>query len=128
VRLDREAFVALMEGVADAWNRGDSRRALARFSDDARYVEPPDEQRYAGRDELWTFFGGEDPPAMSLTWRHLVFDEHEQIGAAEYTYTGGRTYHGIALVRIDEGLIADWREYQYPSELDWETFSAGNRF
>jgi hypothetical protein len=50
----------MMGTLADAWNAGDSRTALALFADDAHYVEPP--------------------------------------------------------------------EYQYPSELDWEAFSAGNRF
>ncbi len=127
--LDRAAFVALMDDVADAWNRGDSRRALERFTEDARYVEPPDVQRYVGHDELWTYFGGDDPPPMSLTWHHLVFDEADQLGAAEYTYAGeGSTYHGIALVRIEGDRIADWREYQVRSDLDWERFAAGNRF
>lgn len=127
--LDRAAFVAMMDDVADAWMRGDTDRALARFSDDARYVEPPDVQRYVGRDELRVYFGGDDPPPMSLTWHHLVFDDVEQVGAAEYTYRGqGSTFHGVALIRIEDDLIADWREYQARSELDWETFSAGNRF
>ena len=126
--VDREGFVELMEAIADAWVRGDARAALARFTDDARYIEPPNEQRYEGRDELFVFFGGDDPPAMSLAWHHLVFDPELQIGACEYTYTGTSTYHGVALVRLEGDRIADWREYQYRSELPWETFSAGNRF
>ena len=126
--LDRAAFVALMDDVADAWMRGDTERALARFTQDARYVEPPDVQRYVGHDELRAYFGEDDPPPMSLTWHHLVFDEARQLGAAEYTYTGGSTYHGIALIRIEDDRIADWREYQVRSDLDWERFSAGNRF
>ncbi len=40
------------------------------------------------------FFGQDDPPPMSLVWHHLVFDPEQQIGAAEYTYRGTRTYHG----------------------------------
>ena len=39
-----------------------------------------------------------------------------------------RTFHGITLVRLEDDKIADWREYQHPSDLDWEVFSAGNRF
>jgi SnoaL-like domain len=126
--LDREGFVSLMEGLADAWNRGDSRTALESFTDDAHYVEPPDEQRYEGRDQLFAFFGADDPPPMSLAWHHLVFDPELQMGAAEYTYRATSTYHGVTLVRLRDGLIADWREYQYPSDLDWEAFSAGDRF
>ena len=34
----------------------------------------------------------------------------------------------ITLVRLENDRIADWREYQYPSDLDWEAFSAANRF
>jgi hypothetical protein len=128
VTLDRSAFVALMDDIADAWIRGDTERALARFTEDARYLEPPDVQRYVGRDELRTYFGGDDPPPMSLTWHHLLFDEAEQLGAAEYTYTGESTYHGVALIRIDGDRIADWREYQVRSDLDWERFAAGNGF
>ena len=126
--MDREGFASMMNTLADAWNAGDSRTALELFAEDAHYVEPPDEQRYEGRVQLYAFFGKDDPPPMSLIWHHIVFDPEQQIGAAEYTYRGTRTYHGITLVRVEDDLIADWREYQYPSELEWEAFSAGNRF
>jgi hypothetical protein len=126
--MDREGFASLMGTLAHAWNTGDSRTALELFTGDAHYVEPPDAQRYEGRDQLFEFFGADDPPPMSLVWHHVVFDPEQQIGAAEYTYRGGSTYHGITLVRLVDDRIADWREYQYPSEMDWEAFSAGNRF
>jgi hypothetical protein len=126
--VDRDGFTTMMTGLADAWNTGDSRAALDLFAEDAHYVEPPDEQHYEGRTQLFEFFGKDDPPPMSLAWHHLVFDPEQQIGAAEYTYRGTRTYHGITLVRLEDDLIADWREYQYPSDLEWEAFSAGNRF
>jgi hypothetical protein len=70
----------------------------------------------------------DDPPPMSLAWHHIVFDSEQQLGAAEYTYRAARTYHGITLVRLESDRIADSRENQYPSDLDWEAFSAGNRF
>ncbi len=104
-----------------------TRTALELFAEDAHYVEPPDEQRYEGQYSSMLLRAGRSPP-MSLIWHHVVFDPEQQIGAAEYTYRGTRTYHGITLVRLEDDLIADWREYQYPSELDWEAFSAGNRF
>jgi SnoaL-like protein len=126
--VDHEGFASMMATLADAWNTGDSRAALDLFTDDAHYVEPPDEQRYEGREQLFEFFGADDPPPMSLVWHHIVFDSEQQLGAAEYTYRGARTYHGITLVRLESDRIADWREYQYPSDLDWEAFSAGNRF
>ncbi len=126
--MDRDGFVSLMERLAHAWNTGASRTALALFTDDARYVEPPDEQRYEGHEQLFAFFGADDPPPMSLVWHHLVFDPELQVGAAEYTYRGTSTYHGVTLVRLQDDLIADWREYQYPSDMDWEAFSANDRF
>jgi len=46
--VDHDAFVRLMQTIADGWNTGDTERALASFADDAVYVEPPDEQRYRG--------------------------------------------------------------------------------
>lgn len=65
--MEHQPFVALMQAIADAWNAGDTKRALACFADDAIYMEPPDEQRYEGREELYDFFGGEHPPRWS--WR-----------------------------------------------------------
>ncbi|MEP6972797.1 MAG: hypothetical protein ABI869_01490 [Actinomycetota bacterium] len=93
--MEREGFVSILGTLADAWNAGDSRMALDLLTDDAHYVELPDEQ---------------------------------QMGAGEYTNRGTRTYHSITLIRLANDKIADWREYQYPSDLDWEAFSAGNRF
>jgi hypothetical protein len=126
--MDRKGFVSLLGALADAWNAGESRTALDLFTDDAHYVEPPHEQHYEGHEQLFEFFGADEPSPMSLVWHHAVFDPEQQIGAAEYTYRGTRTYHGITLVRLENDRIADWREYQYPSELDWEAFSSGNRF
>ncbi|MGZ5212788.1 MAG: nuclear transport factor 2 family protein [Actinomycetota bacterium] len=117
-----------MKALADAWNLGDSQAALDLFTDDAHYVVPPDEQHYEGREQLFEFFGTDDPPPMSLVWHHVVFGPEQPLGAAENTYRGSRTYQGITLVRLENDRIADRREYQYPSELDWEASSAGNRF
>ncbi len=84
--MEHDAFVRLMETIAESWNTGDTERALACFTDDAVYMEPPDEQRYEGRDELYEFFGGAAPPPMHLAWHHLVVDGY--VGVAEYTYRG----------------------------------------
>jgi hypothetical protein len=74
------------------------------------------------------FFGGDDPPPMSMSWHTIVFDEGVQTGAGEYTFTGTRTYHGVAVIKLREGRISNWREYQHASDLDWEAFTALNRF
>jgi hypothetical protein len=89
-------------------------------------MEPPDEQRYRGRDELLAFFGGDDPPPMDLVWHHLVVDG--DVGVGEYTYRGTRQYHGVAMVQLRYGRIARWREYQVESALDFDTFVGPSRF
>jgi ketosteroid isomerase-like protein len=124
--MDHDAFVTLMQAIADAWNAGDTNRALACFADDAVYVEPPDEQRYEGRDELFDFFGRDHPPPMSMAWHHLVVDG--DIGVGEYTFRGNRQYHGLVIVQLRDGMIARWREYQTESPLSWDEFVGRSRF
>ena len=126
--MDGERFRSLLETIARAWNEGDTNAALACFTDDARYTEPPDSQHYEGREQLYEFFGGEDPPPMSMAWHTILFDEDRQMGAAEYTFTGTNTYHGVVVIRLRDDRISNWREYQHRSELGWEDFTALNPF
>jgi hypothetical protein len=125
-----DAFEQLMQTVADGWNEGNARKAADCFSQDAVYVEPPDKQLYHGRLELYEFFGGDNGPhrPMNMTWHHLAFNETEQIGFGEYTFEMNRRYHGIVVVKIESGRIKYWREYQYPTELGWESFTKHNPF
>ena len=127
-RLTQERFRALLEQVARGWNTGDAATSAACFAEDAVYLEPPDRQSYRGRDGLFEFFGGDDPPPMSMRWHHVCFDERAQIGAGEYTFEGRKRYHGVVLVELENGLIARWREYQYESRLEWEDFVGASRF
>ena len=124
--MERAEFVELMEAIAESWNAGDTLGALERFTDDAVYMEPPDEQRYEGRDELFEFFGGDDPPQMHMEWHHLVVDG--DVGVGEYTYRGHGQYHGLVIVRVREGRISHWREYQRRSDLPWAEFVGPSRF
>jgi ketosteroid isomerase-like protein len=123
-------FKELLETVAAAWERGDARTAADCFAEDAVYSEPPDQQLYQGRAQLFEFFGGDQrpPPRMEMTWHHVVFDEERLIGAGEYTFQGRNRYHGAVLIRIANGKIANWREYQYRSGLAWDEFVGVNRF
>jgi ketosteroid isomerase-like protein len=123
-------FKDLLETIAAAWGRGDARAAADCFAADAVYSEPPDRQLFRGRAELHDFFGGNQtpPPRMEMTWHHIVFDEERLVGAGEYTFQGRNRYHGAVLIRIVNGKIANWREYQYRSDLDWDEFTGVNRF
>ena len=125
-----EEFQRLMQTVADGWNEGDPRKAADCFGEDAIYVEPPDKQLYHGREQLYQFFGGDagtDIP-MYMTWHHLSFNEKDQIGFGEYSFKMHAQYHGIVIVHIVSGRIAQWREYQYRTELNWEEFTNHNPF
>jgi hypothetical protein len=130
MRLTFEEFEHLMQTVARGWNEGKARKSADCFSEDAIYVEPPDKQLYHGRAELYEFFGGDQGPEMpmKMTWHHLAFDEQDQVGFGEYTFQMHGLYHGIVVVKIESGLIKQWREYQYRTELSWEEFSSHNPF
>jgi hypothetical protein len=123
-------FRALMQKLADGWSSGNARQAADCFTEDAVYSEPPDKQLHRGRDALFRFFGGEKgrPQAMKMTWHHLAFDESRQIGFGEFTFEYGGRVHGVAVVRIAEGRIRNWREYWYESSLDWDRFVGENPF
>jgi hypothetical protein len=89
-------FAQLLHRLADGWNNGNAKQASVCFTEDALYTEPPDKQSYSGRDALFQFFGGESGRAgeMNMTWHHIVFNEENQIGAGEFTFTYGDTVHG----------------------------------
>jgi ketosteroid isomerase-like protein len=128
--LTTDQFKALMRTVSEGWNEGNARKAADCFTEDAVYSEPPRKQFYRGRAQLYEFFGGAsrpDPP-MKMAWHHLVFDEATQVGAGEYTFEMNNRYHGVVMVRIRDGRIANWREYQYQSTLPFEEFAGENRF
>ena len=65
---------------------------------------------------------------MQMTWHNLVFDPEQQIGAGEYTFRHKQQTHGLVIVKISNGLIINWREYEVESGLPWEKFVGENRF
>lgn len=130
MKITQVQFEELMRTVAGGWNEGNARKSADCFCEDAVYAEPPEKQLHRGRAELYEFFGGDagtDLP-MKMTWRHLAFNEAEQLGFGEYTFEMHGRYHGIVITRIENGVIKYWREYQYPTELVWEEFSRHTTF
>jgi hypothetical protein len=120
-------FDRLLADLADAWTRRDYRAVAARFAPGVAYADPV---RYAftSRDDLLAFFENDDGLEQSVRFHLAIFDERRGIGAAEYTYIGNHTYHGVVLVRVREGEITHWREYQHTSPLDWAAFVGDTRF
>jgi hypothetical protein len=123
-------FEVLMQTLAEGWNEGNAEKAANCFTENVVYSEPPDKQLYRGRATLFEFFGGTEgrKRAMKMIWHHLVFNEQTQIGAGEFTFDYGGTVHGVAMVKIENGKISNWREYWYESPMSWEKFTGNNPF
>ena len=122
-------FQSIMQTVAGAWNSGDAGKAASCFAEDAIYSAPPSSGRL-GRKELYEYFGGKQgrPSPMHMSWHNLVFDPSQQLGVGEYTFRYRIQTHGIVIVKIDRGLIKNWREYEVESDQNWENFIGANHF
>ena len=120
-------FKSLLLALADCWQRHDYTSAVARFAPNVRYGDPV---RYAvtGRDKLQAFFENDDGLPQLTTWHTILFDEEKQSGAAEYSYTGTHTYHGVVLIKLKKDQISGWREYQYIDSRTWSEFKSTTNF
>ena len=120
-------FRTLLSALADGWTRRDYAFVASHFAEDVRYADP---MRYAlhGRAALLAFFANDDGMPQSITWHTMLFDEVQQLGAAEYTYAGTHQYHGTVLVRVHTGLITHWREYQHTDDRPWAAFADATMF
>ena len=128
-KVTNQQFRAVMQTVADGWNRGNAELAASCFAETAVYSAPPGLPR-RGRKALYDFFGGSkgrDLP-MHMTWHNLIFDPAQQIGVGEYTFRYKIQTHGLVIVKIEHGLITHWREYEVESNLPWDQFAAENKF
>jgi hypothetical protein len=122
-------FRALLGRLATGWNSGDARAAAECFTDDAVYTEPPRKQLYVGRAALYKFFGGDNgrPGEMQMRWNTIVFDPAQQRGMGEFTFRYGTQVHGVAVIDVAGGRIAQWREYWYESEKPFDQFVEPSR-
>ena len=128
-QLTVQDFVSLMQTIADAWNSGDAGKAASCFAADAIYSAPPS-SGHRGRQNLYEYFGGKQgrPLPMRMSWHHLVFDPSQKIGVGEYTFQYRIQTHGIVIVKVDRGLIKNWREYEVVSGQNCEDFVGANSF
>lgn len=94
------------------------------------YSSPPDPMIRKGRQALFEFFGGEKGrlKPVSMLWHHLIFDNATQIGAGEFTFTYQIRTHGMVILQIKNGKIANWREYEVESPMNWEQLVGENLF
>ena len=128
--INEKYFTEIVANIAKGWNEGNAAFASQYFDDNAVYEEPPKNQLYKGRKEIFEFFGGDrgfDIP-MKMEWHNLAFNEEKQIGFGEYTFAMNSQYHGIVIMQFENGKIVKWREYQYKSTLSWDDFAEESKF
>ena len=65
---------------------------------------------------------------MHMTWHNLVFDSAQQTGVGEYTFRYQIQTHGLVIVKVSDGLIRNWREYEVESNVPWDQFIGDNKF
>jgi hypothetical protein len=75
----------MMNRLADGWSKQNTDQALACFTEDAIYIEPPDIQFYKGHSELRPYFAALKPGTF-MRFHNLWFDEGRQIGVGEYSF------------------------------------------
>jgi len=125
--LTTDDFRALLARLATLWAARDYATLVRLFSPDVRYADPL-RYRLDGRDALLAFFENDDGLPQRTQWHVAVFDAATQTGAAEYTYDGTHRYHGVALIRLRDGLITHWREYQHIDAREWRDYAGATRF
>jgi ketosteroid isomerase-like protein len=119
-------FVALMQQVARAWAALDADAAVACFTPDAVYMQPPNVQFYSGHDQLRAYFGALTSSTY-LNFHNLWFDEAKQTGCAEFSFgVAGKPIadHGTIIVELRDGVIAHWREYVQKGPAPFADFIA----
>jgi SnoaL-like domain len=122
--MTRQDFTAMLQAMARGWTERNYEAVVQFFAEDVRYIDPV-RYRIASRAELLKFYENDEGYPQESLWHNIVFDEAQQMGAGEYSYRGTHLYHGLVLVKVQDGLITHWREYQHISDVAWEDFTAG---
>ena len=122
-----QEFRQLLDRLATGWATQHYGAVAQEFSENVRYGDPT---RYCfdNRRDLQNFLENDESYEQCTIWHTVVFDEAQQVGAAEYTYEGAHRYHGTVWVRVHGGCITHWREYQHINNKPWEEFVAATMF
>lgn len=125
-KLGYQQFKALMERLATAWGQQDTDAAIACFTSDAIYMQPPDVQFYTGHEQLRAYFGALTPGTY-LRYQNLWFDEAKQMGCVEFSFGvegKPKADHGTIIVELRDELISHWREYVQKGSSSFAEFTA----
>ena len=111
----------MLDAMARAWTDREYEKVAGRFAEEMFYSDPLN-YSFSRRDDLLKFFREDDGLDQECIFHNAVFDEKDQLGAAEYTYRGTHTYHGTVWIKIEDELIVSWREYQHISDKSLPDF------
>jgi hypothetical protein len=122
--MTKTEFSKLLNHLVTSWSRRDYSATASVFAENVHYTDPT---RYSfhSRKELQAFFEDDEGYPQKTVFHTVIFDEKNQIGAAEYTYEGTHRYHGVTLIRLKDDQIISWREYQHIDPREWEDFIKG---
>jgi hypothetical protein len=113
--MNRQQFEDLLGDLAAGWQHRRYSEIIDRFAPDVLYVDPL-RYRFTDREALLAFFSADAGADQEVGYHHVLFDEDRQVGMVEYTYRGSFIYHGVAVVKIVDGLIREWREFQHTTD------------
>ena len=113
-------FQQLLTSLSNGWANKRYGEVADHFAEDTFYSDPKN-YTFTNRESLQRFFEDDSGCEQSCTFHNSVFDELQQLGAAEYTYVGTYRYHGTVWIKVSDGKIASWREYQHKSERNENT-------
>jgi ketosteroid isomerase-like protein len=119
--IDDKEFTTLLNQLADAWTNQNTDLAVACFTQDAIYMQPPEEQFYEGHKQLRPFFAALKKGTV-MKFHNLWFDKEKQMGAGEFTFGNSESKNGVtgvAIVTIRNGKIRTWREYFIRGPIDF---------
>ncbi|WIG61695.1 MAG: hypothetical protein OJF49_004443 [Ktedonobacterales bacterium] len=111
--------IAILRAFGDCLAQGDADGAMALFTPDALYEEPP-AHTFTGRDALHAFIAdfAARHTAVSFTILRALSSPTGDLLAAEWRWAYTRTvdgtrrvFEGISFVELRDGLIAHWRGY-----------------
>jgi hypothetical protein len=122
-----QEFRQLLDRLAGGWARRDYAAVAREFCEEVRYGDPI-RYSFGNRHDLQEFFENDEGHEQRTTWHTVIFDEAQQLGAAEYTYEGTYRYHGTVWIRLHNDCITHWREYQHINEKPWEEFVSATMF
>ena len=125
--MNNAEFRQMLQTLAAAWQRRDYATAVSFFAEDVKYADPL-RYEFANRADLQAFFENDEGLEQQSVWHNILFDEARQLGVAEYTYDGTWRCHGTVWIRVQDGRITHWREYQHTDPREWDDFASGTAF